>query len=127
MNTLNEEDKDTSKRVHEFVRRIVAYNAKHQILAGSYRCVDDNGETAALHGSLGTMILQTNIQIKLARKMPYPNPAPDRRTEVGEVLPAHIRSSAFSNGSIAIGAFFCNRMRRNGQSPRNGHGCRKTT
>ena len=74
MNTLNKEDKDTSKRVYKFVRRIVADNAKREILACSYRCADDDGETVVLHSFLVTMILQCNVQIKLARRMPYPNP-----------------------------------------------------
>jgi hypothetical protein len=74
MNTLNDEDEDTSKRVHAFVRRIVNDNAKHKILAGSYHCADDDGESAALHGFLGTLILQCTIQIEVARRMPSPNP-----------------------------------------------------
>ena len=65
MNTLNEEDEDTSKRVQEFFRRIMADNTKHEVLAGSYRCADDDKKIAALHGFLGTMILQCNIQIKV--------------------------------------------------------------
>ena len=73
MNTLHEDDEDTSTRVHNFVRRIVAYNAKHEFLAGSYCCADNDGETTALHGFLGTMSLQCNIQIELAQRIPYPN------------------------------------------------------
>ena len=74
MNNLNEDNEDTSTRVHKFVRSIVAYGTKHKFLAGSYLCPDNDGETAALHGFLGTYILRCNIQIELARRWYHPNP-----------------------------------------------------
>ena len=61
-------------RVHKFVRSIVAYDAKHELLAGSYRCPNNDGETAALHGFLGTDILKCNIQIELAQRWDHPKP-----------------------------------------------------
>ena len=74
MNTLHEDDEDTSTRVHNFVRRIVAYNAKHEFLAGSYCCAEDNRQPVTLHGFLGILILQFNLQIVVAQRILLPNP-----------------------------------------------------
>ena len=74
MNTLNEDNEDISTRVRGFFRRIMAYDVKHEFLDDSYRCADNARETSALHGFLGTDILKCNIQIKLARRLPHPNP-----------------------------------------------------
>ena len=43
MNPLNDEDEDTSNRVQEFVRRMVANNMKHKFMAESYRYAKDDG------------------------------------------------------------------------------------
>ena len=74
MNNLNEDNEDTSTHVHELVRGIAAYGPKHEFLAGSHRCPNNNGETAALHGFLGTDILKCNIQIELAQRWDHPKP-----------------------------------------------------
>ena len=73
MNTLNEEDDDTSKGVHELARGIVTDNARHEILAGSHYCADNNGYYTALRNFLGTLILQCNIQTEVAPGMTYTN------------------------------------------------------
>ena len=74
MNNLNEDDEDTSTRVHKFIRSIVAYGAERTFLAGSYRCPVNDGESAALHSFLGIDITRSNIQIKLARRLEHPKP-----------------------------------------------------
>ena len=74
MINLNEDDEDTSTRVHKFIRSVVVYGAKHKFLAGSYRCPDNVGETAALHGFLGTDIMRFNIQAELAQRWDHPKP-----------------------------------------------------
>ena len=74
MNLLNEEDAGTSNHVHAFVRRMVADNAKHKLVAGSYCCAEDGGQAATLHGFIGTKILESNLQIVVAHRMLHFNP-----------------------------------------------------
>ena len=53
MNSLNDEDEDTSDCVQTFVRRIVATNVKHDFMAGSYCYTEDNGQSATYTISWG--------------------------------------------------------------------------
>jgi hypothetical protein len=74
MNPLNDEDGDTSNRVHEIVTRMVAANAKRDFMAGPYRCAGDDGKTAKLNGFLGGKILESNLHIAVANRMLNPSP-----------------------------------------------------
>ena len=74
MNNLNENDKDTSMRFNKFISSIVAYDAKHGFLAGSYRCPKNDGETVVLHGFMRAATVRSNIQIKLTRRWDHPKP-----------------------------------------------------
>ena len=61
MNNLNEDDADTSSRVHTFVRSVVAYGAKNKFLAGPYHYSIDDEETVTLYVFLGTDIIRSHI------------------------------------------------------------------
>ena len=74
MNPLNDEDEDTSNCVQEFVRRMVTDIVKHNFMAGSYCCAEDNGQSTTLHGFLGTKILEANLQNAVVNRSLHPNP-----------------------------------------------------
>ena len=46
MNTLNEDDKDLSARVHTFVQLLLDNGAHTEFMAGTYHCPGDDGELA---------------------------------------------------------------------------------
>ena len=70
---LNDEDRDSSNCVCEFVIRMVADNMKRDIMAGSYSCARD-GKSAKLNGFLGGKILESNLMIAVANRTLNPNP-----------------------------------------------------
>ena len=53
---------------------MVADNAKHTFMAGLYCYAEDDGQSATIHGFLGTKILESNLQIAVANRMLHPNP-----------------------------------------------------
>ena len=52
---------------------MVADNVTDNFAAGPYRCAEDNGQYATLHGFLGGKILQSNLQITVTHIMLHPN------------------------------------------------------
>ena len=58
MNPFNDEDRDTSNCVHDFVMRMAAGNTNHGFVAGPYRCTGGGGKSAKLNGFIGGKILE---------------------------------------------------------------------
>ena len=67
MNSFNDEDRDTSNCVHEFVTRMVANNMKRGFIAGSYSCAR-GGKSVKRTGFLGGQILESNFRIAVANR-----------------------------------------------------------
>ena len=74
MNSFNDEDRDTSNRVHKFVIRMVANNMKCDFMAGSYACAWDDEKSAKLNGFPGSKILESKLLIAVANGTAKPTP-----------------------------------------------------
>ena len=74
MNSLNNEDRDTSNRVHACVIGIVANNTKSDFMAGSCACDGDDGKSAKLNEFLGSKILKSNLILTVANLELHPTP-----------------------------------------------------
>ena len=74
MNFFNDKDRDTSNRVHIFVRGMVADNMKSTFMAGLYACARDDGKAATLNKCLGSKILESNLILSVANCVLHPTP-----------------------------------------------------